>query len=181
MRLGATPRIVRARSERSSGQALVELALVTPILILIFAAIVQFGLIFQRQIGIENAVREAARRGATLATDSSNASTNAAWTLAELNTILGNTQGHSAGDDRGLQACYYTPAAPNNVDASGVSQVLVKVSAGYAHPVFLPIVSLILDGIDGSNDGALRVDTSSEFHVEQTAAVDLGGTPVCAP
>ena len=160
---------------------MVELALVAPILILIVASIVQFGLIFQRQIGVENAVREAARRGATAATDSSTASTNAAWTLNELNTLLVNTQGHDPSDDRDLQACYYTPASPNDVDASGMKQVMVKVAAGYAHPVFLPLISLILDGIDGSNDGALRVDTSSEFRVEQNVAVDLGGSPVCAP
>ena len=159
---------------------MVELALVAPILILIVASIVQFGLIFQRQIGVENAVREAARRGATLATDSANASTNAAWTRDRLVELLANTQGHNPSDDRDRKACYYTPASPNDVDASGMKQVMIKVSAGYAHPVFLPLISLILDGIDGSNDGALRVDTSSEFRVEQNVAVDLGSSQVCA-
>ncbi|HET8785646.1 MAG TPA: TadE/TadG family type IV pilus assembly protein [Candidatus Limnocylindrales bacterium] len=163
-----------------SGQALLELALVTPVLVLLFVSVVQFGVIFQREIGIENAVREAARRGATMDTDPTNAAGNAAWTLGELQTLLLNLQGHDAAQERDLQVCYYTPAAPNDVDPLGNKQVLVKVQAGYAHPLFLPLISGILDGIDGVGDDALRADTSSEFHVEQETAVDLGGTSYCA-
>lgn len=163
-----------------SGQALLELALVTPVLVLLIVAVVQLGVIFQRQIGIENAVREAARRGATMDTDGTNAPTNATWTLGELQTLLQNLQGHDAGQERGLEVCYYTPAAPNDVDPIGNKQVMVKVDAGYAHPLFLPLISEIIDGADGVSDGALRADTTSEFHVEQEGSVDLAGTQYCA-
>jgi Flp pilus assembly protein TadG len=174
-----TPRFGPPRGDRAAGQALVELALVAPILILIVASIVQLAIIFERQIGIENAVREAARRGATQATpDSTTAAANATWTLAQLNVLLGNSQTHDAGQDQGLQACYVTPATP---DVSGNMQVFVTVHAGYLHPVFLPLISNILDGIDGSSDGGLRVDTSSTFRVEQAGTNDIGSTPVCAP
>jgi len=157
----------------------VELALVAPILLLIVASIVQLAIIFERQIGIENAVREAARRGATQATpDTTAASANAVWTLAQLNTLLGNTQTHEAGQDRGLQVCYVSPAT---ADASGNMEVLVTVHAGYLHPVFLPLISNILDMIDGTPDGGLEVDTSSQFRVEQEGSHDIGTTPVCSP
>jgi Flp pilus assembly protein TadG len=173
----------QARSGTSEpGQAMVELALVAPILILLVVGVVQFGVIFQRQIGIENAVREAARRGATLATpDGATAATNASWTLGELQTLLANTQGHDPTQDRALKVCYFTPAAPDDFDASGNKQVMVNVAAGYAHPIFMPIISLIIDRIDGSADDALRADAASEFHVEQSGSNDLGATPVCDP
>jgi hypothetical protein len=49
----------RGRSER--GAELIELALVLPILLLMFAAIVDFALMFQRYLVVSNAAREGAR------------------------------------------------------------------------------------------------------------------------
>ena len=49
----------RLRSER--GAELIELALVLPILLLVFAGIVDFGLLFQRFLTVSNAAREGAR------------------------------------------------------------------------------------------------------------------------
>jgi Flp pilus assembly protein TadG len=49
----------RGRTER--GAELIELALVLPILLLMFAAIVDFGLMFQRFLVVSNAAREGAR------------------------------------------------------------------------------------------------------------------------
>jgi len=169
----------RRPRHRARGQALVELALVVPILLLLVASIVQLAIIFERQIGIENAVREAARRGATQATpDTTTAGINAGWTLTQLQTLLGNTQTHDAAQDVDLQVCYATPAAP---DVSNNMQVLVTVHAGYLHPVFLPLISNILDMIDGTPDGALRADSSSTFRVEQEGSNNIGPTAVCAP
>ena len=49
----------RCRSER--GAELIELALVLPLLLMVFAGIVDFALMFQRYITISNAAREGAR------------------------------------------------------------------------------------------------------------------------
>jgi hypothetical protein len=49
----------RGRSER--GAELIELALVLPILLLMFAAIMDFALVFQRFLVVSNAAREGAR------------------------------------------------------------------------------------------------------------------------
>jgi Flp pilus assembly protein TadG len=49
----------RGRTER--GAELIELALVLPIMLLMFAAIVDFGLMFQRFLVVSNAAREGAR------------------------------------------------------------------------------------------------------------------------
>src|SRR5207237_7287318 len=93
------------RRRVARGQALVEFAFVAPVLVLLLASLVQFGLIFERQIGINNAAREAARRGAALATTSANAATNSTWTLNELQTALANAQGYTDGQKRNLQVC----------------------------------------------------------------------------
>lgn len=45
------------------GQALVEFALILPILLILIMGIVQFGLVLNAYITIENASREGARRG----------------------------------------------------------------------------------------------------------------------
>jgi Flp pilus assembly protein TadG len=53
------PLLRRGRSQR--GAELIELALVLPILMLSFAAIVDFALMFQRYLAVNNAAREGAR------------------------------------------------------------------------------------------------------------------------
>ena len=52
-------RLRRFRSER--GAELIELALVLPMLLLVFAAICDFGLVMQRYLTLNNAAREGAR------------------------------------------------------------------------------------------------------------------------
>lgn len=167
-----------AGDRRQFGQALIEFALIAPILILLLAALVQFGLIFERQIGISNAVREAARRAATYdAKTPAQAQANAVWTLSQLQSLLGNSQTHDGSRDT-IEVCVVTPAS-NPLDASGTTQVVVRITESYRHPLFLPIVDLILDGVDGVTDRSLKASTSTEFHVEQAAtpvpAVGTGG------
>ena len=50
-----------ARVRSQAGAELVEFALVLPILLLVFAGIVDFGLLLQRQQVVTNAAREGAR------------------------------------------------------------------------------------------------------------------------
>ena len=148
-------------------------------MVLLLAGLSQFGLIAERQIGIQNAVREAARRGATQATTSANTSTNATWTLGQLQTLLANAQDYQSAKASGMQACFYTPSAPNDIDPAGNSQVWVTVRMTYAHPLFLPLINVILDGVDGFTDNALRISADATFHVEQSGSNDVG-TGTCA-
>jgi len=159
---------------RESGQALLELALVAPVLILLPGGLVQFALIFERQIGIDNAIREAARRGATLDTDTTNMQANAAWTLDQARTLLANSQNYET-NRSSIEVCFFTPAA-HPTDPASKSQVDVRVTDAYRHPLFLPIVSIFLDPIDGSNDQSLLATSRTQFHVEQTSTTpaDIG-------
>lgn len=161
-----------ATGDGQSGQALLELALIAPILIMLLAGLVQFALIFETQIGINNAIREAARRAAALAApDDATAQVNADWTLAQVKLLLANAQNHDASFDT-IEVCIVRPSA-YPTDPSGNPQVVVRIKDTYRHPVFLPIVSMILDGIDGTADGRLAASNSTEFHVEQTGTITV--------
>lgn len=167
LRRAGTPGESR-RSDRALGQSLVELALVAPIIILLLTALVQFALIFERQIGIENAVRDAARSAAALETkNTTDAQNNANFALTTLQALLANSQTHDGTRDA-IEVCIVTPST-NTVDAAGNAQVVVRIKESYRHPVFLPLIAQIIDGIDGANDDALKVTTSVEFHVEQAS------------
>jgi len=172
----------RGAGERGSlGQALVEFALVAPIMVLIFAALVQFAFIFERQIGIENAIRDGARRAATYETvDNTDTAVNGpfVWSLVFLGGGLldTNVQGYDGLQAHDRKVCYR-----NQTSANGVGAILVKVSVGYHHPLFMPIISQILDPLDGSSDNALNVDTSSEFQIQNdpTIAASVSPDPTC--
>jgi len=60
---------VRKYSRRQSGQALVELALVLPILLLILMAIVDFGRVFHGHLAVTAAARQAGREASLGRTD----------------------------------------------------------------------------------------------------------------
>lgn len=62
--------MIRRRSARRTGQALVEFAVVLPVFLLILLGIVEFGFAFAHHITMEYATREGARMGAGLANGS---------------------------------------------------------------------------------------------------------------
>src|SRR5262245_29512838 len=103
----AAPGLVRARSDRESGQALLELALVVPILVLLVMAIFQFAFVIESQMGLTNAVREAARRTAATTSENPDWSALRTWTLDQLNgdgtpsnpgLLSQNVQAYNAGE-----------------------------------------------------------------------------------
>jgi Flp pilus assembly protein TadG len=155
------------------GQGLVEFVIVLPILALLLLGIIQFAFIFAAQIGVTNAVREAARVAAVTPTETDAEAavfardiylrlTNATNGLLKQNVFAfaaGNIVTSGAPD---TQVCYRDEAAT----ASGEYSVFVKVEGGYRHPLFIPLLSGLLDGLDGVSDGGLRIGTSEEMRVE---------------
>jgi hypothetical protein len=188
---------------------LVEFAIVVPVLALLVTAIFQFAIIFERQIGITNAVREDARRAAALVTTDTadlvngptgNAQAHASWAWYELwcnpttdptdpcyghdHLLYDNVQGYDPSSDTVLaaQVCY-TPSTSN--DPTGNGYATVDVTFTYGHPLFMPLISGILDGIDGTPDDHFAVMTTAQFRVENQPN-DNGITPHlaaqwCAP
>jgi Flp pilus assembly protein TadG len=151
-----------------TGQGLVEFAFVVPVLLVIMLGIVQLGWIFTSQIGVTNGIREAARFAATNRTaNTTQASANAASTVAQLTTIMPrNVNFYSAANISTASAtyCEYT-------DPKGEPAVRVRVTVAYRHPLFIPLITGLLDGIDGTADNALLGTAVEEMRVENTPAL----------
>ena len=162
------PRFGRTSTARPRGQALPEFALILPIL-----ALIQMAFIFGAQIGITNAVREAARLAAvtTPTTTVAQATTNGTGVYSAL------TNGTTGYLKRNVfayaTAALVTSGSPitrvcyvSFTDSLGKPAVTVKVEAHYRHPLFIPLVGAVLDGLDGTSDDGLRVGASEEMRVE---------------
>jgi len=169
-----------------AGQALLELALVTPILVLLVMAIFQFAFVLETQIGLENAVREAARRVAAAnppATAPYWKITDGPGSLEEwvddqlCGDLIGtcdtgllpqNVQAFEgsrlAGSLPTVTFCSYPVAA-----ASGtVTEYRVHVSLTYSHPLFFGPMAVFTDAIDGTpNNNAWDLSVSAEMRLEK--------------
>jgi len=118
---------LRHRGNRD-GNALVEFALVLPLLLLVFAGIVDFGFLFQRYEVLTNAVREGARI-AVLPSSYSD-------TVIQQRVTSYVTAG--LGSSAGL-----TVAAPVRSTAGGLSTVRVAATLNYDYIILGPIVNLV--------------------------------------
>ena len=172
-------------SARLNGQALAEFALVLIPLMLIFLGILQFGFIYGTQVGLTNAAREAARYAAASVTDTSTkAAANGTRVMAQLTSTMlpGNVQSYSAANlattsgSPHTQVCY-----ASYKDPSDKYSVRVTVDVEYRHPLFIPLIGAILDGLDGTTDGALRVGSQVQMTVGNGPLATDPGINVCTP
>jgi Flp pilus assembly protein TadG len=176
---------VRSVARVPRGQALVEFALILPILMLIITGLLQFGVLLSAQIAFVNGVREAARYGSVLETaDSAQATTNGAATNTRLNEVLdAGMPGFEPGLLVGAKTCYIKYINPGSSPAT--YSVQLTVSGAYRHQLFLPIISSILDSLDGTGDGFFALSASEIFRVENPPlpASDLPDTApgTCVP
>lgn len=142
-----------------------EFAFVVPVLLVIMLGVVQLGWIFTSQIGLTNSIREAARYAATQRTVTpAQAGTNGTATVAQLNLIMPrNVNFYGAGNVSTASAtyCEYT-------DPRADPSIRVRVTIQYRHPLFIPIITGILDGVDGVADNALLATAVEEMRVENT-------------
>ena len=164
------------RRDRESGQALLELALVVPILVLMALAIFQFAFVIESQMGLTNAVREAARRVAATepnaAPDFTDGGVLDDWVVEQLcgpslspctgGLLEDNVQGFDAGRlpaDPDVDFCSY-PAA-------GTTNYRVKVAVSYEHPLFFGILAFATDLVDGNaGNGDWDLSASAEMRLE---------------
>jgi hypothetical protein len=73
MNRSRTGPVIRGRSDRARGQALVEFVVVVPIFLLLLTGMMEFGFAFSDRLTLGNATREGARVGASLVTGQSTA------------------------------------------------------------------------------------------------------------
>lgn len=161
------------RRDRSgeSGQALVELALIAPILILLLVSIFQFAFVFETEMGITNAVREAARRAAAVEDPTE------AWVREQLcgtnptcddgllaDNVLGFNPSRLAPGDPAISFCTY--------DINGVPQYRVEVAVTYQHPEFFPLAQIAALAAGKPSGGAWdwTVGASAQMRLEHDLA-----------
>lgn len=187
----AKPRIVQTRERAPNtlpshqGQALAEFALILPILMLLVTGLLQFGVLLSGQIAFVNGVREAARYGSVLQTATGpQATANGAMVNTRLTEVLdAGMPGYVPGLLVGAKTCYVEYINPGSSPQTW--SVQLTVSAGYRHELFLPIISSILDPLDGAADGFFQLYASEIFRVENPplTASDPNLVPpgTCAP
>lgn len=152
------------RHRGARGQSLTEFALVLPVLMLVFTGIIQFGFLLSGQIGLINGVREAARYGSVSPTSAGNASANGGTVASYLrdSVLPANMAGFDASRLALVRVCY-----SGYLDPSGSTySVRMVVETRYRHPLFVPLVGVIVDGLDGAMDESLSLGASEQFRVE---------------
>lgn len=170
-------RAARPARRAASGQSLAEFALILPTFLLILFSIIQFGFLLGSQIGLTNGVREAARYAVTQPRVTS------AQVLTELTTrslprsIPAFTAGRVVGAQTQVQFCYVRN--PNDSASFPSYSRRVRVIATYSHPLFVPLVTQIVDAIDGTADGSLTARVTEEMRLETTRLTTTGGLPLC--
>jgi Flp pilus assembly protein TadG len=156
----------RATDRPASGQAMAEFALILPIALLVLFGIIQFGFLFASQIGMVNALRETVRYAST-----SQVSDSAAAATAKTN-VCGYLSGQALAKMPGYESAFLGPSTVSYVsytDPHGGTptySVRLTVYAEYRHLLLVPLVNVILDGLDGSGDGRFRLSATEAMRVE---------------
>ena len=155
--VASTARASAGGVDRERGQALAELALVTPILVLLIMAVVQFAFVLETQMGLTNAVREAARRAAA------DPSPTTSGVDAQLNALL-------AANIQGYEASRVTSTAVTIADycLNAENNNRIQVTVSYGHPVFFPLLAYATDLVDGVGDDKWTLSASAQMRLETT-------------
>lgn len=110
------------RRSRSSGQALVEIAILLPAFLLILVGMLEFGFVFQHNLTLEYASREGARTGAALA---DGGSTNCPSPATDSDPYI------IAAVERVLES----PGSPIKGNISSVSQIQIYAATAAGTPI----------------------------------------------
>jgi len=172
--------MLRSRLLRRSdeGQALLEFALIAPVLVLILFAIIQFGFLLGGYVGMTNGTREAARYASTVP------NATAAQVKVELTTrappkaILGFRAANVNNALTVVSFCSY-PNLNHDPVAFPSYSIKVRITSVYRNPLFVPLIDVIVDGLDGKIDGALAATVSEEMRVENPRLTTDGGLAPC--
>jgi Flp pilus assembly protein TadG len=167
-----TSAIPRSARSHERGQAIAEFGLAAIPLFLLLLAILQFGFIYNAQVGLTNAVRDAARYGSSLTANTDASALTAATN--SYNFLFGSLDKYVAPYNSGLlvsgsgasEVCYTQHTDGN----AGQTPVWVDVSAQYRHPLLVPLVGALIDVFDGAADGSFRITASTEFRVDNPSA-----------
>ena len=124
---------------KRDGQALVEFAIILPVLILIIAGIIEFGMMLNSYLTIQNASREGARYGIMGANDT------------EIIQVVRNSSPNLDGSKLSIEI---TPG-----DASRKSGDTINVKVIYDYDLIVPIISNLLGNtVELKSETSMRVE-----------------------
>jgi TadE-like protein len=169
-----------------SGQALLELALVVPVLVLLVMAIFQFAFVMESHVGLTNAVREAARRVAATEPNATPVWTGSPslteWVQSQLcgDATPPCAGGLLADNVQAFDGAKLQPDMPvvtfctYSVQMAGTpeTQYRVQVDVLYKHPVFFGMLAFATDLIDGTGDGLWDLSASAQMRLENVDDTD---------
>lgn len=172
--------MLRNDEDRQSGQALAEFAIAAVPLLLLLLAILQFGFIYNAQVGLTNAIRDAARYGSSqTATSNATASALAASTYTRL---TGSITRYVAPYDAAALGSATRVCVSQHDDGSGNQPAFVKVTAVYDHPLFIPLIGAIIDAFDGASNGGFQIAVTTELRIDNPAQATVSiSAPACNP
>lgn len=136
-----------------------------PVLVLIIMAVFQFAFVLESQMGLTNAVREAARRAASTTNPTS------AWVQDELcgtnpacddGLLDDNVQGFIPGRLIGTPTVTFC-----TYDVAGTPNYRVDVTVDYRHPVFFGPIAFATDVADGTTDGDWTLSATAQMRLER--------------
>ena len=148
------------------GQAMAEFALILPIALLVLFGIIQFGFLFASQIGFVNALRETVRYGSTSpVNDATTAGITKGNICTHLTTVaLEAMPGYEPGFVGPSSVSFESYTDPHG--GTPTYSVRLTVYAEYRHRLLVPLVNVILDGVDGTSDGRFRLAATETMRVE---------------
>jgi Flp pilus assembly protein TadG len=147
----------RRGHRKDGGQAVVEFALIAPLLFIFLFGIIQFGITFGGEVGLSNAAREVARYASTAPVNASSAAV-----TAQANLVLQRSiPGYNGSGVTTVNYCWY----PNPTTPITYSQKVI-VSIKYGHSLFIPLVGKLIDGLDGTSDNRYTTGVQEEMRVE---------------
>jgi Flp pilus assembly protein TadG len=143
----------RTRS-RSRGQSLVEFALVLPILFTLFGATIDFARVYETNVKLESATRDAAEYAATDLT-----ATTTALVLARAKSVICNQFGQAATcTSPSVTIVTFSSSTTAPGATTQFPLVRVKVAASFTFQTVLPYPLL-------TSDGSTPLGTTAEFAV----------------
>ena len=170
--------------KRARGQSLVEFAIVFPVFMLIFFAIVQFGLIFWAQNTLTQVVRDTGRWAATQQTRPCDSGGSALVTKANAIALQSSLLGYTAGQWSGTPAAFdVSPAPREGIEASwplstdppggflntdcppDTNQIawFLNIRAHHQVPLFFPIIGQFIPSCNATN---CTLSSSVQYRME---------------
>lgn len=172
---------MRWRRDPERGQALVEFALIAPIFFLLLFGIIQLGLLFGAQNGLVDAVRDSTRRAATYRVNEASLTGSTlngicqAVTTEIDNRLAKRIPGYTTAN-RSTQIDYEWES---NNDTPPTFFLVAHVTVQYRHPLYVPLVNIFLDGVDGTTDNRLMLEASEQMRVENPDLLNIGTDASC--